>query len=106
MRETELQNAVVELARITGWRTLHVRRSIGKGHRWQTTTSLVGWPDLLLWRPGRIIAAELKSDDGRLTVEQSDVLDSLAVAGIETYVWRPADLDRIAMLLNPHSHAA
>jgi hypothetical protein len=99
MTEAELQTSVVELARLTGWRCLHVRRSIGKGHRWQTTTSIVGWPDLFLWKPGRCIAAELKSDDGRVTGEQEEVLDSLAAAGIETHVWRPADLDDIAHLL-------
>jgi hypothetical protein len=100
MTEAELQTSVVELARLTGWRCLHVRRSIGKGRRWQTTTSIVGWPDLFLWRPERRIAAELKSDDGRVTSDQQDVLDSLEAAGIETYVWRPGSMDDIARTLN------
>lgn len=97
--EAEFQGQVVELARICGWRTMHVRRSIGKGHRWTTSTSVVGWPDLVLWRPGRIIAAELKSDRGQVTPEQALVLASLEEAGMECHVWRPSDLNEIAATL-------
>ena len=49
MTHAELQAMVCQLAHIMGWRWLHVRRSIGKGHRWATTTNIVGWPDLILW---------------------------------------------------------
>ena len=84
---------------MTGWRCMHVRRSIGKGNRWTTSTSVVGWPDLVLWKPGRIIAAELKSATGQVTTEQALVLASLEEAGMETHVWRPADLDEIAGVL-------
>jgi len=103
MSEAEFQAAVVALAEINGWRVLHVRKSLGRRDgavAWQTTTNLKGWPDLLMWRPGRrIVAAELKSDRGRVTAEQSDVLESLAAADVATYVWRPRDLDRIAVVL-------
>jgi len=99
MTEAELMTAVVDLARMLGYRTMHVRRSIGKGRRWQTTTSVVGWPDLVLWTPGRFIAAELKSATGALAAEQVDVLASLHDAGVETYVWRPDDLQTIATIL-------
>jgi hypothetical protein len=97
--ETDWQRQVVELARITGWRTMHVRRSRGKGRQWQTTTSCAGWPDLILWRD-RVIAAELKSERGHVTLEQANVLASLEHAGIEVHVWRPADLDTIVAILN------
>jgi len=100
--ETDWQAQVVELAHLLGWKHLHVRRSIGKGRSWQTTTNVVGWPDLLMWsprRPGRHIAAELKSAKGVVSDEQRAVLDDLAAAGFETYVWRPSDLDQVRDVL-------
>ncbi len=97
--EAELQQQVVELARIAGWRVMHVRRSIGKGRRWTTATSVVGWPDLVLWRPGQFLAVELKTDTGMLTVEQAAVLDGLRAAGVDTRVWRPRDFDEIQATL-------
>jgi hypothetical protein len=100
MTETELQTAIVTLARYCGYRTMHVRRSIARGQRWATTTSVAGWPDLIIWKPGRIIAAELKTDNGAPTPAQLDVLASLEAAGVEVHLWRPADLDQIAATLN------
>lgn len=97
--ESEWQEMVTDLARACGWETNHVRRSIGKGRRWTTATSKVGWPDLTLWRPGRLMFAELKTEDGKLTREQAAVLASLAKAGAEVHVWRPSQLDEIASLL-------
>ncbi len=101
MTEAELQAAVVELLNLTGWHHLHIRRSIGKGHRWTTTTSVTGWPDLYCWHPRqrRTLALELKTATGRLTPEQRLVLDSLAAAGVETAVIRPADLQDLARRL-------
>lgn len=101
--ETEWQQQVTDLAHAYRWRHLHVRRSIGKGRRWTTATNLVGWPDLLLWHETqrRVIAAELKSQTGQPTTEQTAVLASLAAAGIETHVWHPADLDDVHAALRP-----
>lgn len=90
--EATFQAQVVELARILGWQVLHVRRSIGKGHRWTTTTSVKGWPDLFLWHPRHgVLARELKTDTGKLTAEQEEVLASLCAAGVDAGVWRPVD---------------
>jgi hypothetical protein len=46
-----------------------------------------------------MIAAELKSDTGHLTAEQERWLADFAGAGLEAYVWRPVDLQRIADVL-------
>lgn len=99
--EQEWQQQVVDLAHALGWKHLHVRRSIGKGRRWTTATNVVGWPDLFLWHEiqRRRIAAELKTENGQLTDEQRSVLASLAAAGVETYVWRPSDLDNVHYVL-------
>ncbi len=87
----------MQLAGLLGWCHLHVRRSIGRGSRWTTTTNVIGWPDLLLWheRQRRVVAAELKTDTGRPSAEQLAVLASLEAAGIETHVWRPSQFDEI-----------
>lgn len=102
MTEAELQAHVVELATMLGWTVNHVRRSIGgRKQGWVTSTTLRGWPDLTLIRPPRLVFAELKSDRGRLQPEQAQVLELLAaVPGVETFVWRPDDLDEIAATLN------
>ena len=105
--EAEFQHSVTELATLWGWRVLHIRRSIdGHDGRWRTTTSIAGWPDILAWRPGQVIAAELKSEAGRLTRQQKDVLASLADAGIECFVWRPADWAQLESVLRPDKIAS
>lgn len=105
--EAEWQAQVIDLAHAHRWRHLHVRRSIGKGRSWVTTTNVIGWPDLLLWHEGqhRIIAAELKSQGGQPTDDQVAVLASLERAGAETFIWRPADLDDVHTVLKGRSSA-
>lgn len=100
-REAEFQAQVVELAGICGWRTLHVRRSIGKGQRWTTTTSIKGWPDLVIMRPpDGLIFAELKVPPHTTTPEQDDVLSFLSgFPFAEVVVWTPADWDDIKAAL-------
>ena len=109
MTEADFQRQVVELLGILGWEHLHVRKSIGRrgGEAgWQTTTNLKGWPDILAWSPKqrRVIAAELKSEKGRVSPEQVAVLASLEAAGVETFVWRPADLPVIQSVLRRLDH--
>lgn len=101
MTEAEFQTQVVSLARICGWRCLHVRRSIGKGNKWVTTTSIKGWPDLFLFHPKRgvVFAAELKTDTGKLTYEQGQVIADLIDSGIPAVIWRPDDWDEIQAVL-------
>lgn len=107
--EAEWQQQVIDLAHALGWKHLHVRRSIGKGRKWVTATN-VPWPDLTLWseRQRRLIVAELKTDRGKATPGQEEVLWSLAAAGVECHVWRPADLDEVQRVLQgdrlPQSH--
>lgn len=85
MTETQLLEAVRELARIRGWLTYHTHRS---------DHSESGWPDLVCVHPrtGDLVVAELKSAKGKVTAAQQEWIDALAVAGITVHVWRPADL--------------
>jgi hypothetical protein len=87
--ETELQDAVIELAHLFGWRVAHFR-SARTAHGWTTPVSGdgKGFPDLVLVRE-RIVFAELKSARGTLTVEQQDWLHALGIAEVECHVWRP-----------------
>lgn len=105
MNHTELQSDVVTLCSYTGWSHLHVRRSIGRGKKWVTSTNVVGWPDLLLWsmrQPGRHLAVELKVPPDKLSDDQHETLNELAAAGFECYVVVPkrSDIDRIET--SPH----
>lgn len=93
LSESAFQQQVVELLGMLGYSHNHVRRSIGRGTKWTTATSCVGYPDLHIWGRGRSMFRELKSDTGKLTTEQEMVLASMREAGIDADVWRPADLD-------------
>lgn len=99
--EAAWQEQVVELARMCGWRCCHTRRSIGKGTRWTTATSVVGWPDLVMWstRHKRVIFVELKSESGKVSSEQARVHAELTAAGADVFVWRPSDLDEAQAVL-------
>lgn len=96
----EWQAQVVDLAHLLGWHHLHVRRTIGRGKKWTTSTNVVGWPDLFLWHPRRGFAAvELKVGRDTASPEQIAVLTSLRAAGARTLVAYPDDLDDVRSLL-------
>jgi hypothetical protein len=73
---------VVQLAKLRNWLCYHTHDS---------RHSARGFPDLVLVRPrtGGLLVAELKTDGGRLTPEQSAWLDAFAAAGVAAHVWRP-----------------
>jgi hypothetical protein len=50
-----------------------------------------GAPDLLLWHGGRSFALELKSEDGRTTEAQVEMLTRLKDAGVHTAVVHSID---------------
>lgn len=86
MTERDLEYFVRAAAQRFGWFRFHVYRSKG---------SEPGWPDEVLLRPPEMIVAELKSAKGKVTEAQERVLAMLEACGIETYIWRPSDLDAI-----------
>ncbi len=89
------------LATMLGW-TLryHTLRSQG---------STSGFPDRILVRD-RLLAVELKTETGKVSDAQAEWLDGLAAANVETYLWRPGDLDEIGRILasrgRPHTFLA
>lgn len=86
--EAVFQRQVIELAKRFGWTVYHVPDS--------RRVTVRGCPDLIMIneRQRRLMFAELKSATGRLTPEQKFWLRVLESAGVETAVWRPADLSR------------
>jgi hypothetical protein len=93
--EAEWQQQVVDLAKICGWRVLHVY-ALRRAGSYRTPTTTVGWPDLVLVRGERMIVAELKTQKGKLSAEQQGWLDALAlVEGVQVFVWRPADQEEV-----------
>jgi hypothetical protein len=88
--EREFQKQVLQLASMLGWRAYHPQLS-----KW----SEKGWPDLVLARPPRLLFVELKSDRGKVSPHQDEWLRLLTACGQEAAVWRPADFDAIARVL-------
>jgi hypothetical protein len=96
-REREFQRAVVELARLCGWRVFHARPALNQRGRWLTPIQGdAGFPDLVLVRPPRVLFAKLKRAGGRLTAAQRGWLEALrACAGVECYLWTPKEWEAI-----------
>lgn len=96
MNENDFLQRVMDLARLTGWHCMHPRPAYtSKG--WRTAIQGDrGAPDLLLARGGRVIAAELKSDAGRLGPGQSEWLEALGDHG---RLWRPSQWEDVVKVL-------
>lgn len=80
--EAAFQRAVIEYAQLNGWAVYHTHFS---------RHSQAGYPDLTLVRGRRLVFAELKTATGRMSAEQQQWLNRLALTGVETFLWRPAD---------------
>lgn len=101
--EADWQRQVIEVATLYGWRYYHApenRPVVGRNGKRYVQNIRAGWPDLTLAKD-RLIFAELKTQTGAVTAEQWDWLDALAaVPGVETYVWRPGDMDEVREVLS------
>lgn len=97
MLERELQDAVMEMARLFGWKCAHFRPARTE-HGWRTSVQGdAGFPDLILVggkapNVGRCLAVELKSTTGMLRRDQIEWLSAFSETAVETFTWRPKDL--------------
>jgi hypothetical protein len=94
MGEAELQEAVIETARLFGWKVAHFRPArTERGWRTPVAADGAGFPDLILARAGRpLLCVELKSAAGRISAEQAEWLRTLEQAqGSDVRLWRPND---------------
>ena len=100
-REKEFQRAVIEYARMMGWRIHHTRPALTQRGKWITPVQGdVGFPDLVLCRPPRLVIAELKRTGGKVSPQQQEWLSALqACAGVECYIWYPNDWEQILSVL-------
>lgn len=92
MTEKQWQAQVIELARLYQWWIFHPFDSRKSSH---------GWPDLTLIRPPEFVLAELKTEKGRLSTAQTDVIERLRACGLDVAVWRPSDFDHVHERLSP-----
>jgi hypothetical protein len=90
MLERDFQRDVLEIAKFYHWHHYHTHDS---------RRSPKGFPDLVLWRD-RVIFAELKASRGRVSQEQTMVMDKLKEAGAEVYLWRPENWVEIGQVLS------
>lgn len=91
MTEKEFSQQIADLAVAMGWKHYHP---------WTSIHSVAGWPDFVLCRPPRLIFAEVKTDNGKLTAAQREWLETLGQAPhVETFCWRPSDFEEIVALL-------
>ena len=90
MRESDFQRAVVDLAKMLGWRVTWTKWSLH---------SPKGWPDLFMVRGERVVVAELKVNADP-TYEQRDWLRLLAGTGkAEVFCWKPNCWPQIERIL-------
>ena len=82
MTEKELQAAVVQLAKLLGWKVYHT---------YDSRRSEPGFPDLMMLRGECALAVELKSAKGKVTPAQLAWLNAFYDTGVGVRVWRPAD---------------
>ncbi len=81
MTERVFMQSIIDLAKREGWRHYHTHDS---------RRSPSGFPDLVLVKPPRIIAAEVKTETGQVTADQQNWLDDLGLTPVETFIWRPS----------------
>jgi hypothetical protein len=99
MREAHFLEQVATLARLRGWFVAHFRNARVRGG-WRTACQFdaVGFPDLLMLRRDRQVAAELKVGRNKPTQLQLDWLERFEEVG-ESYLWYPDDWNRIEEVL-------
>lgn len=93
--ELECERTILDAAAISGWRR-HGERVAMSRKGWRTPVKgEVGWPDLVLARPGVLIVAELKRKPNEPDPEQLEWLRLLdTVPGCwGLLVWVPEDQD-------------
>jgi hypothetical protein len=103
--EAEFQSAVIDLARLRGWRVAHFhdsRRQVGG--RLVGDADAEGYLDLTLTRRGVLVFAELKSESGCISKGQCAWINDLTEVAehnrdVHVRLWRPSDWNEIEGML-------
>ena len=98
--EDQFLTWILDRARASRWRTIHVRPGRTGAGEWRTPVQGdgVGFPDLVIVRD-RIVYAEVKSERGTLSTEQAEWRERIIFAGGEWHLWRPRHRDLITEVL-------
>lgn len=98
--ENDLLEAVLSLAKLYNWKTLHIRPArTEKGWRSPVQGDGKGFPDIFAVRGDDILAVELKAKGGMNTPEQEAWQRALyPLVANDAMVWRPADWDNGTIL--------
>lgn len=92
MSEAAFQTQVLRLATLCGWDLAY--------HTHNSQHSQAGFPDLTLVRADALVFLELKSERGRITLDQAKWLAALRdVKRIEAALVRPSDYEKVELLL-------
>jgi len=94
--EAAFADVVENLLTLHGWRWIHYEPAIRQSGLWATPLrGARGFPDYFAIRDGRIIIAEIKRENGRLSRAQTEWIAELERSSVEVYVWRPSDVETI-----------
>lgn len=98
MNGGDLQEDIIKIAHVFGWKIAHFRPCQTK-RGWRTAVSAdgKGWPDLYLIHPERklVLYREIKAPYEKLSAEQVEWGAWLLAAGQDYAVWRPKDWPQI-----------
>jgi hypothetical protein len=110
VEEKDFQQQVIVLAQTMHYKVAHFRPARAceedeeGNQRWSTPVQAdgAGFPDLIILKdalayPG--IAAEIKSEQGKLTIKQRMWLRLFYYAGFKVAVWRPRDWEKILTVI-------
>lgn len=103
--EAAFQASVIELLRLNGWRLIfHApdNRPAGKtGAPQRLIPEAAGFPDVIAIHPIRRVglAAELKSDGGKVRAGQREWIEAFTIVGFEAHLWRPADWEGVVAVV-------
>lgn len=104
MSEAQLQSLAIDTAHRLGWVVArfparNTRVAKGKTFNAPLAHETKGYPDVTFVRE-RMVVIEFKAAGEKLRPEQVVWLDRLLRAGVEAYVVRPADADKIEAVLS------
>jgi hypothetical protein len=89
--EKNFQAQVVQLAKLCGYEVYHT---------FDSRRSAAGFPDLVMVKNHHLVFAELKRQDGRLSMPQKQWLEALSrVEKVSSHLWRPSDWQTLEAVL-------
>ncbi len=102
--EKEFQRTVIEYAQALNFKVYH-QLDTGKckkcGEPNYSKRVGPGFVDLVIAGHGKLIFAELKSENGSLSDNQRKWAEVLVSTGARVYLWKPSDWSQIEEVLKP-----